>query len=166
MEKKRQMSQSETTESRLPTGGCGEPAIDRYGREWGAKLRELEHGIVAMGVENVDLNNDHQLWDLLYNVLQLDPEVSAIDISSDADIPTELLSVDTLCRIMRRRFQPEPDKYWEFLRLLVEYKTFKDWLDAYGRFENAVIYYRQSIGEQRRVHCASTHDSNKLEELS
>jgi len=51
MVKKSKISNSKTMESCLPSGGCGEPAIDRYGREWAAKLRELECEIVALGVD-------------------------------------------------------------------------------------------------------------------
>jgi hypothetical protein len=163
MVKKEQISQPGTIESRLPTGGCGEPAIDRYGREWAAKLRELEREIGALGVENVDLNNDRQVWDYVYNVLQFEPEENCINIPDDVDIPAELVSVGTLSRIMCQCSQS--DKRWRFLRLLVEYRTFKVWLDAYGQFENAVIYYRQSIGEQRRVHFASTRNSNMSGEM-
>ena len=155
MVKKEQIAEPRTIEPQLPSGGCGVPAIDRYGREWAAKLRELESAMLALGVSNVDPNNDRQVWDYVYNVLQLEPigdDTGAVyDIPAGADIPAELVSVSTLSRLSCRCSQLDSDKLREFRYLMVEHKTFREWLDTYGQFEDAVLYYRQSMNECRRM---------------
>jgi hypothetical protein len=145
MENQERMESPMPMESQLPAGGCGVPAIDRYGREWATKLRQLESEIAELGVGNVDPNNDRQIWNYVYNVLQL--EKTEI-IPSEEDIPPELVSVRTLSSLNRHCSESgSSDNLYRFLFLMVEHKTFRGWLDMYAKFENAVRYYRFSIGE-------------------